>query len=204
MPTNPTVFVVDDDQQARESVCALVSSMGVNAQAFSSAEEFLERYVDGAPGCLVTDLRMLGISGIELLARLRQAKIFLPAIVLTAYARTPTTVQAIKAGAMTLLEKPYTDDDLWDAIRKALAEDAARRPEHQRRRAIQTRLDSLTDEERTVLKLVVAAKPNKAIAALLGVSVRTIENRRREMLAKMDAGSVAELVRMVVEAEPDS
>lgn len=196
----PTVFVVDDDELARKSVCALVRSMGVRAAAFASAEEFLASGVAGQPGCLVTDIRMRGMSGLELQEELRSRNISLPVIVLTAHARTPLTVRAIKAGAVTLLDKPYESEDLWDAIRGALAVDAADRAKHERLHALRARLEQLTPSERAVLDMVVAGKPNKTIAQRLDVSVRTVENRRREVLQKLQADSVAELVRMVIEA----
>jgi FixJ family two-component response regulator len=199
----PTIFVVDDDEQARTSVCALVRSMGLPAEAFSSAEEFLASYREPRPGCLVVDVRMLGMSGLELQEELNRRNVLLPVIVLTAYARTPVTVRAMKAGAVTLLEKPYQDDDLWDAIRKALAHDAARRSEHERRQQIRRRAARLTPAEREVMALIVQGKPNKAIASQLDVSVRTVENRRREVFTKMEAESVADLVRLAIEANLD-
>jgi FixJ family two-component response regulator len=199
----PTVFVVDDDEQARKSVCALVRSMSVAAESFASAEEFLDRYVPGRPGCLVADVRMVGMSGIELQEELARRDVFLPVIILTAYARTPLTVRAVQAGAVTVLEKPYEEDDLWNAIRKALAHDAAKRTEHQRREDIRCRIEQLTPAERKVLDMVVAGKLNKVIAKEMDVSVRTVETRRREVFAKMQVRSVAELVRLAIDAGVD-
>jgi len=203
LSNQPTVFVVDDDQQARGSVCALVRSMGVDAESFSSAEEFLERYVEGRPGCLITDVRMLNMSGLELQEELLRRGIALPVVVLTAYARTAITVRAVKAGAVTVLEKPYQDDDLWDAIRKALAQDAAGRTEHRHRQELQRRIARLTPAQRGVMDLIVTGKPNKVIAQELDVSIRTVENRRHEVFEVMQAGSVAELVRMVIDVDLD-
>jgi two-component system response regulator FixJ len=203
MAAKPTVFVVDDDEQARKSVCALIRSMGIHAESFASAEEFLDGYAEPRAGCLVTDVRMLGMSGLELQEELNRRNVFLPIIVLTAYARTPLTVRAVKAGAVTVLEKPYEDDDLWDAIRNALAEDAASRAQHQRRQELRRRIDLLSPSERKVMELIAQGKPNKSIAKLLDVSIRTVENRRREVFEKMEAHSVAELVRMVIEADAD-
>ncbi len=122
-----TVYIVDDDQQARESVTALVQSMGLTALAFPSAEEFLEHVRPDTHGCVVTDLRMIGMSGIELQDALRQHEIMLPVILITAYPRTSLTVRAMKHGAITLLEKPYEDDDLWDAVREGLLRDEQQR-----------------------------------------------------------------------------
>jgi two-component system response regulator FixJ len=195
------VFVVDDDQQAQMSVCALVRSMGLQAEPFSSAEEFLEQYVKDRPGCLVTDARMLNMSGLELQEELKRRNIGLPVIVLTAYARTATTVGAIQAGAVAVLDKPYQDDDLWDAIRRALAQEAAERARHRRRQDIRDRIARLAPGQRKVMDMILAGKPNKAIGKELDISVRTVENRRHEVFEIMQADSVAELVRMVIDAE---
>jgi two-component system, LuxR family, response regulator FixJ len=200
MPSEPTIFVVDDDEQARKSVCALVRSMGLRAESFDSAEDFLDKYAEDRPGCLVTDLRMIGMSGLELQERLIQRRVFLPVIVLTAYARTAITVQAVKAGAVTVLDKPYSDDDLWDAIRAALAKDVCEREQRTRREAICDRLAQLTPLERKVLDLIVLGHPNKGIAKELDISVRTVEHRRHDLLQKMQADSIAELIRQAVEA----
>ena len=201
MPFEPVVFVVDDDKSARKSVCALVRSLGLWAEAFSSAEEFLARHTRGRPGCIVTDIRMTGMSGLDLQNRLAQQGIPLPMIILTAYPRTRSTVRAMKAGAVTLLEKPYDEDELWDAIRKALAQEAAGRAEAQRRDEIRTRAASLTPAERTVLNLIVQGKPNKVIAKQLDLSLRTVESRRHDVFTKMKVESVAELVRLAIEGE---
>ncbi len=201
MAFEPVVFVVDDEERARKSVCALVRSLGLRAEAFSSAEEFLVRHTRGCPGCLVTDIRMTGMSGLDLQDRLTEQGIRLPVIVLTAYPRTRSTVRAMKAGAVTLLEKPYEEEELWDAIRKALAQEAAGRAEAQRRGEIQQRAASLTPAERAVMNLIVQGKPNKIIAKQLNMSVRTIESRRHEVFAKMGVESVAELVRLAIEGE---
>ena len=195
------IYVVDDDQRARDSVCALVASMGLESKAFASAEEFLEFYSNDLPGCLVTDIRMLGMSGLELQSALRDMGSLLPVIVLTAFATTPVTVQAIQRGAITLLDKPYHEDDLWNAIRKALAQDSRKRVEAAHRQAIRKRINHLTPSERAVLSFVVAGKPNKVIANRLDVSVRTVENRRSEIYTKLKAESVVDLVRMVIEAD---
>jgi FixJ family two-component response regulator len=201
MSNEPTVFVVDDDEAARVSVCALVRSMGVPAQSFSSAEEFLEFSKPELIGCLVTDVRMLGMSGIELQEELSKAGSELPVIVLTAFARTPLTVRAMRNGAVTMLDKPYHDDDLWEAICKALALDAERRGQRAERDEIRGRMSKLSPSEREVLRLIVDGAANKVIANRLGVSLRTVENRRREVFAKMQATSVAELVRLVIASE---
>ncbi len=200
MTTEQTVFVVDDELQSRESVCALVRSMGMRAVAFDSAEEFLSRY-GNEPGCLVTDFRMAGINGIEMQEELNRRGCQLPVIVVTAYARTPLTVRAIQNGAITLLDKPYDDDDLWQAIRQALEKDIDRRNQLREYSDIRGRMDSLTNKERQVLDLMIQGKANKSMAGALDVSLRTIENRRRSIFTKFSADSVAELVSLVLKLE---
>jgi two-component system, LuxR family, response regulator FixJ len=204
MGFEPAIFVVDDDESARKSVCALVRSLGLRAEAFASAEDFLACDISGRPGCVVTDIRMIGMSGLDLQDRLIERGIRLPVIVLTAYPRTRTTVRAMKAGAVTLLEKPYDEDELWDAIRKALAQEAAGRAEVQLRRDIQQRASLLTQAEREVMRLVVQGKPNKVIAKQLNLSIRTVESRRHDVFAKMSVESVAELVRLAIAGELDT
>ena len=203
MPDEITVYVVDDDADARDSVQALVSSMGIRTQSYPSAEAFLESYRDGDPGCLVTDFRMLGMSGLELQNELNRRNIFLPVVVLTAFARTPLTVRALKAGAVTLLEKPYEEDDLWDAIRQALAEDATHRAQHEKIQTIQKRIAELTSTERQVMEYIVQGCPNKTIAKKLDVSVRTVEAHRHNVFRKMKADCVAALVKQVIQAVPE-
>jgi two-component system, LuxR family, response regulator FixJ len=200
MSDKPTVFVVDDDEQARKSVCALVRSMNVPAEAFASAEDFLAQYTADRPGCLVTDYRMVGMNGLELHEELVRRKIFLPFIVLTAHARTPLTVRAMQGGAITLLDKPYADDDLWEAIRRALVEHAAWQTAQAKCGELRERLARLTPAERHILTLLAEGKPNKQIANELDLSLRTVENRRHEILAKMEAGSLAELIRLWIDS----
>lgn len=201
MLPDATVFVVDDDDQARNSVCALVRSMGLAAESFSSAEGFLAAYEDPGPGCLVTDVRMMGMSGLELQEALHKRGLTLPVIVITAHARTPLTVRAMKLGAVTLLEKPYEDDDLWDAIREALKIDHSSRQRRAHRQELRRRIDTLTDKERETMRLVIAGKANKVIARHLDVSIRTVESRRHNLFQKLQVDSVAELVQLVMEAE---
>jgi two-component system, LuxR family, response regulator FixJ len=200
MPDDRTVFVVDDDPEFRSSVCALVSSIGHLAVPFPSAEEFLAHGDLAQRGVVVTDLRMPGMSGLELQEELTRRGAHLPVIVLTAFARTPITVRALKAGVVTMIDKPYADDDLSHAIRDALAEEAAAWGTLQGRGQTRDRLTSLTAEERRVLDMLVGGNPNKAIARELGLSVRTIEKRRRQVYIKMQVGSLAELVQRIVES----
>jgi two-component system response regulator FixJ len=196
----PTVFVIDDDGPARESVCLLVRSMGIRAVAFESAEEFLNGFDPGCPGCVITDVRMPGRSGVELQEVLLSNSIEIPVIVLTGYASTNLTVRAMKNGAVTLLDKPYQDNDLWDAVRCALTQDAAHRQRSRRVRELHERLERLTAREANVPGLILQGRPNKQMAAELNVSERTVENRRREIFRKTETNSVAEVVRLAIEA----
>lgn len=200
MPDDRTIFVVDDDPELLSSVCALVSSMGYAAAPFASAEVFLAHGDLGQRGVVVADLRMPGMGGLELQEELTRRGLHLPVIILTAFARTPITVRALKAGAVTMIDKPCHDDDLWQAIRDALAAEAAARAEHQGRSQTLDRVASLTAEERHVLDLLVTGKPNKAIAKDLGLSVRTIEKRRHQVYVKMGVDSLAQLVKLIVES----
>ena len=200
MTNDAVIFVVDDDAQTRAAVCALVRSMNLRAEPLASSEEFLERYAN-EPGCVVADLRMHGLSGVELQEELLRRGVAIPVIVLTGHAHTAAVVRAMRAGAVTVLDKPPNDDDLWQALRTALARDAEHRGKlaaHAERRA---RFDSLTDKERDVLRMIVAGRPNKAMANAIGASLRTVENRRREVFSKLGVRSVAELVALTLKLE---
>ncbi len=195
----PIVYVVDDDPSVLKSICALVRSYGLTTESFASAQEFLNAYDEKHPGCLVTDIRMYGMTGIELQEKLNRDGVLLPVILITGHAEIPTTVRAIKNGAVTLLEKPCRDIDLWESIGAALEQDAAQRIETQHREKVKTCLASLTPSERAVLDLIVAGQLNKQIARSLGVSIRTVESRRHNIFKKMETDSVAELVKLVLE-----
>jgi len=198
MSSQPKVYVVDDDQQASKAVLTLVQTMGMPAESFASAEEFLAAYDGHRPACLVTDVRMLGMSGLELQEQLNELGISISVVVLTAFASTPTTVRAMRNGALTLMEKPCDDDLLWEAIRTGIAADQQNCELDQRRVVIKQRIDSLTRKEREVLEYIVAGHANKVIAGKLDVSVRTVENHRQKIFHKMKADSLAELVRMAL------
>lgn len=198
---DPTVYIVDDDESSRKSVCALVRTMCANSIAFESAEEFLAGFNSGLPGCLVTDVRLTGMSGIELQEKILDAGVTIPVVVITAHAETPLTVRAIKAGAVTVLEKPCRDYELFDAIRTALQQDADLREKMIQIHAFRTRLESLTEKEQQVLDFMIEGVPNKVIAKRLDVSVRTVENRRQRVFEKTGVESLAELVRLTVELQ---
>jgi FixJ family two-component response regulator len=168
--------------------------MGCHAQAFASAEEFLSDRIAEQRGVVVVDVRMPGLGGLELQDELRRRQSHLPVIILTAYARTPITVRAMQAGAVTLIDKPYHDDELWDAVRAALEKEESAWGVEQRRRGILDRVATLTPEERQVADLLLAGRSNKGISLELGIALRTVEKRRHEVLAKMQVDSIAELV----------
>lgn len=195
-----TVYVVDDDDAIRRSVRALLSTMDVDADDYASAEAFLQAYDGRRPACLITDVRMLGMSGLELQDRLNELGITIPVIVITAYAATPTTVRAMQQGAFTFLEKPCDEDALYNAVNKALVDDRSRREQERRETEIRQRLDSLTPKERAVFDRIVHGDANKIVARRLNLSVRTVETYRRRVFEKMHADSLAELVRMSVQA----
>jgi two-component system, LuxR family, response regulator FixJ len=196
-----TVYIVDDDQGSRESICALVEPMNVRARAFESAEAFLDAFDPDFPGCLVTDLRMLGMSGMELLEKLHERGHRVPTIVLSGHADVPITVRAMQLGALTLLEKPCRSLELWNAIQQALELEQQQRDKSTRVRELQAKLATLTDQERQVLKMIQDGLPNKAIANRLSVSLRTVESRRKSIFEKTHTRTVAELIRVVEEAK---
>ena len=196
------VYIIDDDADAREAVAVLVRTLGLVVKEYDSAENFLQNYAGHRPACIVADMRMLGMSGLELLRELRRRGLSVPVIILTAHADTPTTVQAMKSGAFTTLDKPCRDSELWDTIRAALHDDIHRGEEDRRRQQVQERLDSLTPAEREVLKHLVAGDPNKMIAHRLDVGLRTVEARRQSLFQKMEVDSIAELVKQVMLVDP--
>ena len=201
MTSDQTVFVVDDDPAVCDSVAALVTSLDVNVETFESAESFLSSYQPNRAGCLVTDLRMLGMSGLELQERLSEMGIKIPVIIMTAYADVQVAVRAMQKGAVTLLEKPCRDQELWECMRNALELDESQRSHDERRKDINSRIGALTEGEKEVMERMVEGKMNKVIAKDLSISIRTVQTRRHNVLEKMQADSLAELVRLVVEAE---
>ena len=198
--SKPTVFILDDDPAVLQSLAALVGSMDLWAEAYASAQEFLDACDHSQPGCILLDVRLPGISGLELLERIVQDELHLPVIIISAYGDVPMVVQALKAGALNFLEKPCRDHQLWEAIQEALKWDMDNRNRIARSAKIQRRIDRLTNGEREVLGMVIEGKSNKEIAAKLKLSVRTIEVRRSKVMEKMKAKSLPELVRMALVA----
>lgn len=194
----PTVFVVDDDDGVRGALGMLFRSVGLRVEAFASAHAFLAAYRRGAPGCLLLDVRMPGMSGLELQERLGSEGITLPVIILTGHGDVPMAVGAIKAGAFDFVEKPFNNQLLVERVQRAIELDAERCRESAWRGEVANRLSRLTLREREVLTKVVAGLSNKAIAKELGITDRTVEIHRAKVMRKMEAGSLAELVRMTL------
>ena len=198
MAGDAVVHVVDDDVAVRQSLSFLLASDGLPVRLHESAVAFLDAVKDATAGCIVTDVRMPGIDGIEFLRRLRGRGIALPVIVMTGHADVPLAVEAMKQGAIDFIEKPFDDDLFLAAVRAALQrhEQDARRGAH--KAEVQTRFEALSERERQVLDGLVAGKANKVIAYDLGISPRTVEIYRANVMTKMQAGSLSELVRMAL------
>lgn len=194
----PTVFVVDDDPGVGDAISLLLRSVGLRTRVFTSASEFLAAHDPEAAGCLVLDVRMPGMSGLDLQERLREMGSWLPIIFVTAHGDVPMAVDAMKAGAIDFVQKPFRDQDLLDKIHEALEVDARLRSDRIDREEINTRLESLSPREREVLDLMVEGKPNKAIALALGISQRTVEIHRARVMEKMEVRSISVLVQKVL------
>ena len=194
--TDGVVFVVDDDASLRESLKNLIRSVGLRVEAFASAPEFLRSKRPDVPGCMILDVRLPGLSGLDLQKRMAEADVEIPIIFITGHGDIPMTVQAMKAGAMEFLTKPFRDQDLLDAIQEALERDRQTREQRAEVEVLRRRFDSLTPREGEVMELMVAGLLNKQIAAELGASETTVKIHRHHVMEKMGAGSLAELVRM--------
>ena len=203
MENDSTVFIIDDDPAVRQSLAVLMRAMRMKAEAYESAQQFLDAFDPSRPGCLLLDVRMPGMSGLSLLEQLSREEIVLPAIVMSAYGDVPMVVRAMKAGALNFLEKPCRDQQLWDAIQEALKWDGAHRRQMALRSTVLHCLEQLTPGEHDVLRLLIDGRSNRSIAAELKLSVRTIEVRRAKLMKKMKAESLAELIRLTLAANPD-
>lgn len=190
------VYVVDDDKGVRDSLSLLLASVGLNCRVYASAAEFLEDYRPDRVACLVSDIRMPGMSGIELQAEMNRAHISIPVIFITGHGDVPMAVSAMKDGAMDFLTKPFRDQELLDRINAALTQANEAFDDQQRQREVRARYESLTPREAEVMAMVVRGSANKVIAMDLGVSQRTVELHRARVMQKMAARSLAELVRL--------
>lgn len=192
----PIVFVVDDDQSVREGTKTLIESMGLRVETFRTAQEFLSSPRPDAPGCLILDVRLPGLSGLDLQRELAKAGIPIPIVFITGHGDVPIAVQAMKAGAVEFLSKPFRDQQLLDAMQQAIDRDRVERRERTEQAELRTRYESLTPRERQVMALVVAGLLNKQAAAELGKSEITVKVHRAQVMRKMHAKSLADLVRM--------
>jgi len=197
------VIVVDDDEAVRSSMKLLLKSVGLPAVAYSSAQEFLENHDPQQPGCVVLDVRMPGMSGLELQQLLNLRGAIIPVIFITGHGDIPMAVEAMQHGAFDFLQKPFRDQDLLDRVQKALDKDRSNRVQLREKNRIHERRESLTPREREILDLMTRGKPNKVMAADLGVSQRTVEIHRARVMEKMGANSLAQLVRMVMDLDHD-
>ena len=200
MSANETVFVVDDDIDARDSLCALLESADLTGEAYESAQAFLDAYQPDRPGCLIADIRMPDMDGLALQEELNRRHAGLPVIVVTGHADVPLAVRAMKAGAVDLIEKPFDDALLLATVRRALALAHNAREQAVAADSAKTRIASLSARERQVLELLVAGQPNKLIAYELDISPRTVEIHRAHVMDKMEAKSLSDLVRAAIAA----
>ncbi len=202
IPAKPsTVFIVDDDAEVRKSLRLLMESVQLDVLSFASAEAFLAAYSPARPGCLVTDVRMPGMSGLDLQRHLAEQKISIPVIIITAHGEIPMAVDAVKAGALDFIPKPFSPHKLLERVREAIALDAEMRKELAEQAGTDVRLKSLSPREREVMNLLLAGQSAKKIASLLGLSVKTVDFHRRNLLSKMAVENILELARLMPEGK---
>lgn len=204
MSATPVVHVVDDDDSLRVAVTRLLEAAGYEVRGYASAGEYLLSEPADAPGCLLLDLQMPGPSGLELQTALARSAEALPVVFLSGHGDIPTSVRAVKAGAVDFLTKPVRKEALVEAVRNAISQDRHRRQERERQSALRAGYDSLTPRERQVFAGVVAGRLNKQVAADLGMAERTVKAHRAQIMRKLGAGSLAELVRIAEQLEPGS
>lgn len=198
MTEDPTVFIVDDDDEVRSALALLMESVGMPTETFESAQAFIQQFNPQRSGCLVLDVRMKGMSGLDLQECLSKEAIYPPIIVITGHGDVPMAVRAVKAGAIDFIEKPFNDQVLLDSIHRAIEQDAQRRGKAMQLAEIESRLERLTPREREILNQVVSGKRNKTIAFDLDISQSTVEAHRSKVMEKMQARSLSDLMRMML------
>lgn len=200
MPAETTVYIVDDDPAFAESLATLINSMGARTKTFTSADDYLQQFDPQAPGCLILDVRMQRTSGLALQEQLAKLPLSPPIIIMTGHAEVPIALRAMRMGAVDFLQKTFAENELYEAVQRALIQDARAREAYHRKEAVERRFAQLTAPERSVLSQVLQGEANKSIAAHLGVSRRTVEDRRARIMQKLEVESLADLVRVSLEA----
>ncbi|MCG7898983.1 MAG: response regulator transcription factor [Candidatus Thiodiazotropha lotti] len=199
--TTPTVYVVDDDEEVRSALKLLFESVGLPVICFASALEYLDRFDESLPGCLVVDIRMPGMSGLDMQEKLNELPLHPPVIIITGHGDVPMAVRAVQAGAVDFIEKPFRDQILLDSVHRAIEMDAEKRGEASRLSEIRDHLNQLTPREREVLDLVISGMRNKNISEQLGITLSTVEAHRSRVMEKMQADSLSHLMRMMLTLE---
>ncbi len=201
MTNAPTVFIVDDDEGIREALRMLLETVGLRCEVFGSAAAFLDAYRPTDPGCLVLDIRMPGMSGLELQGELERKHSSLPIVFITGHADVPMAVEAMRRGALDFIRKPFREQELLDRINEALSCDASQRDEMEHRQRLLARIDALSPRERQVFERVAAGDMNKVIASDLGISERTVEVHRAKVMKKLQVSNLAQVVRAKIAAD---
>ncbi|MEW6271707.1 MAG: response regulator [Thermodesulfobacteriota bacterium] len=202
MPSDAIVYVVDDDAAVRDGLRFLVESVDLRVESCASAQAFLDAYDASRPGCLVLDVRLRGMSGLDLQDELAKRGVSIPTIIITGHGDVPMAVRAMKMGAVDFVEKPFNDQQLLDRIQQAIDKDRDRRRDGEERAHMQARLATLSPREREVMDLLVVGKANKEVAEHLGLSTRTVEGHRARLMEKLGCESLAELVRISLACAP--
>lgn len=200
----PCVHVVDDDREVRESLQWLLESINLQTKLYENGEVFLNNFQPNLPGCVVLDVRMPGINGMELYQMIKRLDPNLPVIIVTGHADVPMAIRAMKEGAFDFIEKPYNDQNILEPIQNAINQYDDLKKNHQRQQALQQRFDTLSKRETEVLKGVLKGRPNKLIAEDLCISIKTVEVHRANLMSKLSVKTVTELVRLAIEANKDS
>jgi RNA polymerase sigma factor (sigma-70 family) len=197
----PTVYVVDDDEEVRSALKLLFESVGLPVICFASALDYLDRFDESLPGCLVVDIRMPGMSGLDMQEKLNELPLHPPVIIITGHGDVPMAVRAVQAGAVDFIEKPFRDQILLDSVHRAIEKDAEKRGEASRLSEIRDHLNQLTPREQEVLELVISGMRNKNISEQLGITLSTVEAHRSRVMEKMQADSLSHLMRMMLTLE---